>query len=131
MTRLTLFSTIIAMTLIVAARYLAVSGAFAWLGLRRHPQLHDGLARQIRREIGWSLASAAIYAAPAAAAVWAWQERGWTRIYTDLGAYPLWWLPLSLPRRSAGGSHGARRAPAGTPPGGASTGESSKTSYPG
>ena len=96
MTRLTLFSTIIAMTLIVAARYLAVSGAFAWLGLRRHPQLHDGLARQIRREIGWSLASAAIYAAPAAAAVWAWQERGWTRIYTDLGAYPLWWLPLSL-----------------------------------
>ena len=96
MTRLTLFSTIIAMTLIVAARYLAVSGAFAWLGLRRHPQLHDGLARQIRREIGWSLASAAIYAAPAAAAVWAWQERGWTRIYSDLGAYPLWWLPLSL-----------------------------------
>ena len=92
----TLFATIAAMTAIVALRYLAVSGAFAWIGVRRFPHLHDGLQPQIRREIGWSLASAAIYAAPAGAAVWAWQRHGATRIYADIHAYPLWWLPLSL-----------------------------------
>ena len=48
----------LAMTAIVALRYLATSGFFAWLGTRRWPDLHRGLGPQIRREIGWSLASA-------------------------------------------------------------------------
>jgi Delta7-sterol 5-desaturase len=86
----------LAMTAIVAVRYLAVSGFFAWLGERRLPGLHAGLGAQIRREIGWSLASAAIYGVPAGLALWGWTERGWTRIYTDAAAYPLWWLPVSL-----------------------------------
>ncbi|MFM2235967.1 MAG: hypothetical protein RL209_1, partial [Pseudomonadota bacterium] len=42
-----------AMTLIVGARYLLVSGAFAWATKIRVPGLYNGLDRQIRREIGW------------------------------------------------------------------------------
>jgi sterol desaturase/sphingolipid hydroxylase (fatty acid hydroxylase superfamily) len=90
-----LFSAL-AMTAIVALRYAAVSGAFAWATTRLHPGLYDNLAPQMRREIGWSLASAAIYGVPAGIVAWGWQERGWTRIYDDWSAYPLWYLPLSL-----------------------------------
>jgi sterol desaturase/sphingolipid hydroxylase (fatty acid hydroxylase superfamily) len=85
-----------AMTAIVGLRYLAVSGGFAWLTGRRSPGLYDGRALQIRREIGWSLASAAIYGVPAGVLAWGWQERGWTRVYSDVSDYPLWWLPLSV-----------------------------------
>jgi len=81
---------------IVAVRYLAVSGGFAWLTRRRLPGLYAGQDRQIRREIGWSLASAAIYGLPAGLVVWAWQEKGWTRIYLDAGDYPAWWIPVSF-----------------------------------
>ena len=86
----------LAMTLIVGARYLATSGLFAWITQRRHPGLYAGQGAQIRREIGWSLASAAIYGLPAGIVAWGWQERGWTLIYTDWGDYPLWVAPLSL-----------------------------------
>ena len=51
---------------------------------------------QIRREIGWSLLSAGIYGIPAGLVAWGWQERGWTRIYTDAGEWPLWWMPVSF-----------------------------------
>ncbi len=40
--------------------------------------------------------SAAIYGLPAGILLWGWTERGWTRLYADVGAYPLWWLPLSV-----------------------------------
>lgn len=86
----------LAMSLIVAVRYLLSSGAFAWATSRVRPGHYSGLGGQIRREIGWSLASAAIYGVPAGVVAWGWQERGWTRIYSDVGAWPLWWLPLSL-----------------------------------
>ena len=86
----------IAMIAIVAVRYLLSSGLFAWLTRRLHPGLYTGLDPQIRREIGWSLASAAIYGIPAGVVAWGWQERGWTLIYTDIGAWPLWYLPVSL-----------------------------------
>ena len=86
----------LAMTVIVAVRYLLSSGLFAWLTRGLHPGLYAGLDPQIRREIGWSLASAAIYGVPAGIVAWGWQERGWTLIYTDVTAYPLWYLPASL-----------------------------------
>ena len=86
----------LAMTTIVAVRYLLSSGAFAWITGRVRPGLYGGLRPQIRREIGWSLASAAIYGIPAGVVAWGWAERGWTRIYSDIGDYPLWYLPLSL-----------------------------------
>ena len=86
----------LAMTAIVALRYLVSSGLFAWATRRVRPGLYAGLAPQIRREIGWSLASAAIYGVPAGIVAWGWQARGWTLIYTDPAAYPLWYLPASL-----------------------------------
>ncbi len=85
-----------AMTLIVGLRYYLVSGAFAWGTKRRFPGLYAGLGPQIRKEIFWSFASAGIYGAPAGLVAWGWQNRGWTRVYTDIHAYPLWYLPLSV-----------------------------------
>lgn len=85
-----------AMTVIVALRYLATSGAFAWATRKVRPGLYRGLEGQIRKEIGWSLASAAIYGIPAGIVAWGWQQLGWTRIYTDFAAYPLWYAPLSV-----------------------------------
>ncbi|MCT2401572.1 sterol desaturase family protein [Novosphingobium mangrovi (ex Huang et al. 2023)] len=85
-----------AMTAIVGVRYLVTSGLFAWITGRVRPGIYMGLNRQIRREIGWSLLSAAIYGIPAGLAAWGWQEHGWTRIYTDAREYPLWWMPASL-----------------------------------
>ena len=86
----------LAMTAIVALRYLASSALFAWLTARVRPGFYAGLVPQMRREIGWSLASAAVYGVPAGVIAWGWQQRGWTRIYTDPGDYPLWWLPGSF-----------------------------------
>lgn len=85
-----------AMTIIVALRYLAVSGGFALLTRARFPGLYGGLDTQIRREIGWSLASAFLYGAPAGLLAWGWQNRGWTRVYSDVNDYPIWWLPVSI-----------------------------------
>ena len=84
-----------AMTAIVALRYVASSGFFAFATNRRLPGYHAKLGKQIRSEIGWSLASAAIYGIPAGVVAWGWKERGWTRIYTEWDAMPLWYLPLA------------------------------------
>ena len=86
----------LAMSAIVALRYLATSGGFAWATARTRPGLYFGLDRQIRREIGWSLASAVIYGVPAGIVAWGWHNRGWTRIYDDVHARPLWLLPVSV-----------------------------------
>ena len=42
----------LAMTAIVALRYLASSGVFAWLTARVRPGFYAGLGPQMRREIG-------------------------------------------------------------------------------
>ena len=86
----------LAMTAIVALRYLAVSGVFAALTTRVRPGYHAKLGGQIRREIGWSLASAAIYGIPAGIVAFGWDRFGWTLIYREWNAYPLWSLPLSV-----------------------------------
>jgi len=86
----------LAMTLIVGVRYLLTSGAFAWATHLVRPGLYAGQNTQIRREIGWSLGSAAIYGLPAGIVAWGWQAHGWTRIYTGLAALPLWYMPLSI-----------------------------------
>jgi sterol desaturase/sphingolipid hydroxylase (fatty acid hydroxylase superfamily) len=85
----------ISMTLIVALRYLASSGFFAWLTGKVRPGQYDGQRAQIRREIVWSLASAALYGVPAGLAFWSWRHLGWTEMYLDPFAYPLWYLPMS------------------------------------
>jgi sterol desaturase/sphingolipid hydroxylase (fatty acid hydroxylase superfamily) len=85
-----------AMSAIVGVRYLAASALFAWVTGKVRPGLYRGLGKQVRREIGWSLVSAAIYGIPAGIVAWGWRQHGWTRVYTDPGDYPLWWMPLSL-----------------------------------
>ena len=90
-----IFLSALAMTVIIALRYLAASGVFAWVTGRRLPGYHAKLGSQIRSEIGWSLASAAIYGIPAGVVAWGWQDHGWTRIYTEWDALPLWYLPLA------------------------------------
>jgi sterol desaturase/sphingolipid hydroxylase (fatty acid hydroxylase superfamily) len=86
----------IAMTVIVAVRYLLTSGMFAWATHKVRPGHYAGLGKQIRSEITWSLATAAIYGVPAGVVAWGWQQRGWTKIYADPLAYPIWWMPVSL-----------------------------------
>lgn len=83
---------------IVALRYLAVSGFFAWLTGRVRPGLYAAprMRAQMRREIGWSLLAAAIYGAPAGLVMYAWARHGWTAIYTDPGLHGWLWLPLSV-----------------------------------
>ena len=93
---LTLILSALAMTLIVGVRYLLTSGLFAAWTARRFPGRLAGQRAQVGREIRWSLMSAAIYGVPAGVVAWGWQERGWTRVYTDASAYPLWWMPVSL-----------------------------------
>ena len=87
---------VMAMCVIVAVRYLAISGAFAAVSARVVPRLYHGRSRQIAAEIRWSLLSSVVYAVPAGLAAWVWQERGATRIYSDPQAYPQWWIPLSF-----------------------------------
>ena len=86
----------VVMTMIVALRYLASSGFFAWLTKRLFPGRLEGQAAQVRAEIRYSLASAAIYGVPAGIVAWGWQHQGWTKIYLYPAAYPLWWMPVSL-----------------------------------
>ena len=86
----------LAMTAIIALRYLVASGLFAMATARVRPGLYDRLAPQIRREIRWSLISAAIFGIPAGVVAWGWREHGWTLVYTDWDALPLWYLPVSL-----------------------------------
>lgn len=86
----------LAMTAIVAVRYLLTSGGFAWATRKVRPGLYKGLNKQIGREVAWSLASAAIYGIPAGIVAWGWQNEGWTQIYTEWSDFPLWYLPLSL-----------------------------------
>jgi lathosterol oxidase len=91
-----IFWSALAMSAIVGVRYLLASGGFALATRVRQPGLYRGLERQMGREIGWSLLSALIYGIPAGIVAWGWQARGWTRIYTDVGALPLWYLPVSV-----------------------------------
>jgi lathosterol oxidase len=93
---LAILASALAMSLIVGVRYVIVSGAFAAATRAKHPGLYTGLAPQMRREILWSLASALIYGMPAGVVAWGWQNRGWTKIYSDIHAFPLWYAPVSV-----------------------------------
>lgn len=86
----------LAMSLIVGLRYLVTSGMFALLTQKMRPGLYQGLRPQMAKEIYWSLLSAAIYGVPAGIVAWGWDNRGWTRIYTDPDAFPFWQIPLSI-----------------------------------
>lgn len=85
-----------AMSVVVALRYFLASGLFAYATRQLRPGLYNGMSAQIRREVQWSMASAIIYGAPTGLIIWGWRHHGWTLIYSDFSAYPLWYLPLSV-----------------------------------
>jgi len=91
-----ILASMLAMSGIIALRYLLSSGGFALATRAVRPGLYAGLKSQIGREIGWSLGSAVIYGAPAGLVAWGWQHHGWTRIYMGLHDWPLWYLPVSV-----------------------------------
>ncbi|WP_408014960.1 sterol desaturase family protein [Sandarakinorhabdus rubra] len=92
---------VVSMAAIIAVRYLAVSGGFAWLTRARG--VADGPAdpakrrQQIRAEIRWSLLSAFIYAVPAGLALEAARSLGWTQLMWQVTSpLDLAWWPLSI-----------------------------------
>src|SRR5690606_31952215 len=58
--------------------------------------MYQGLGAPLKKEIGWSLASAAIYGVFAGVVALVWHNQGWIRICSEWAAYSLWYLPLSL-----------------------------------
>lgn len=94
------FLTTVALTAIIAVRYVAVgvvTHRLLWQGRGRGRRLNlrAPAAARMRREMIVSLAACPIYALPAALAIELW-KRGHTAIYSDVHAWPLWWLPASL-----------------------------------
>lgn len=91
-----ILASMLAMTAIIAIRYGLSSGGFALATRLTRPGLYAGLERQMGAEVRWSLLSALIFGVPAGLVAWGWQNLGWTRIYTDVNAWPLWYLPVSV-----------------------------------
>ncbi len=94
----TLITATIGFTIIVALRYLAVSGLFAKITSHFRPSLNTTprSLRQQATERKYSLVAAAIYGIPAGLVFWTWKQFGWTELYTDPGLYPLWYIPVSI-----------------------------------
>lgn len=94
--------TFFALTAIIALRYVVVSGGIHWLLTRdRKPAYAIHLMDKpsppgtVKKEIGWSLVSSFIYAAPATLVLELWLA-GHTAIYNDMFTYPLWYIPVSI-----------------------------------
>lgn len=88
---------------IIMGRYVLMAGLFyayfyewkasAWQGRKLSTKPRP--AGQVRKEIRWSAINSGIFAVVGALGVVAFQ-RGYTAVYTDIQAYPLWYLPLSF-----------------------------------
>lgn len=89
--------------LVVVGRYFLIAGLFhlffyKWAPQRwqqrkiNHRAYKDG---QFRKEVKWSMITAALFAVAGAGTAVLWQK-GFTKLYNNVDAYPLWWLPVSL-----------------------------------
>jgi Delta7-sterol 5-desaturase len=93
----------IVMFVVVIGRYVLIAGLFhavfhLWFPERwreRKVMNRDYKTSQLKKEVFWSSITAFIFAVSGAFTLWLWQK-GYTKIYFDLHAYPLWWLLLSL-----------------------------------
>ncbi len=89
--------------LIIAVRYFIVSGLYHYTTyvllrkvLRSRILDHSAVAKiQIRSEIYYSVLSAAIFAVFGIGTYWLW-DQGYTAIYLDASAYPIWYIPFSV-----------------------------------
>ena len=85
-----------AMAVMVALRYFLISGMFAWLTKAVRPGLYAELGKQIKMEIRYSVIATFVYGLPAGAVFWLWNHHGYSQLYTDWSAYPVWYLPVSV-----------------------------------
>lgn len=85
-----------AMSVMVALRYLLASGGFAWITAKLRPGLYANQRAQIAMEMRYSAVAALIYGVPAGAVFWLWRHHGYSLIYTDWNAFGLWYLPVSV-----------------------------------
>ena len=97
-----LFATAVFFTVVIG-RYLLIAGAFhavfyIWKPEKFRQRKINAKAYkpgQFRREVKWSMITAALFALAGSAMLLLWQK-GYTKVYLDAGDYPWWWLPLSL-----------------------------------
>jgi len=89
--------------IVVVGRYFLIAGLFhtifyiwfpkSWQ--QRKINTRNYKKDQFKKEISWSTLTAALFAVAGSITLLLWQK-GYTRIYTNVHAYPLWWLPVSL-----------------------------------
>ena len=97
-----LISMLIVFTVVIG-RYLLIAGLFygifyLWFPTRWQQRKINTRAYkkdQFKKEVKWSTITAVIFALSGAITLVMWQK-GWTKVYTNISDYPLWWLPLSL-----------------------------------
>ena len=91
------------MFLVIIGRYFLIAGLFhlvffVW-NKEKWQQRRLGKKKversQFRAELKWSFITAIIFAIAGALTVALWQ-RGFTKIYVDVNAYPIWYMPISL-----------------------------------
>ena len=88
---------------VVVGRYFLISGIFylAFYRWQKEKWQHRKVnqrsypAGQFRKEIIRSTITSTLFGLSGALLLWMWQK-GHAKIYEDIHAYPLWWLPLSL-----------------------------------
>ncbi len=88
---------------VVTGRYFLIAGAFYYFFHKRYAgkwqkrKINSKAYKQgqFKKEVGWSMLTAAIFSVTGALMGLLWQK-GYTKIYDDIHAYPLWWLPVSL-----------------------------------
>jgi Delta7-sterol 5-desaturase len=89
--------------IVITGRYLLIAGLFyaifySWFpALWKERKLTNRLYKpgQLKKEISWSIVSAAIFSVFGVLSLWLW-ESGYTKIYGDIAQYGAWWLPVSL-----------------------------------
>ena len=95
--------TVLLFFIIIVGRYFFVSGFFyavfyIWFPKKwkkRKIGTKQYKRGQLKREITWSLITAVSFSVTGALTLLIWQQ-GYTLVYTDIHAFPLWWMPLSL-----------------------------------
>lgn len=89
--------------IIITGRYFLIAGIFyfifyVWFPSKWKDRKINKKAYktgQFKNEIKWSLVNALLFAVTASIMVILWQK-GYTKIYTDMGLYGWWYLPTSL-----------------------------------
>ncbi len=97
-----LFATLI-IFLVVAGRYFIAAGLFysvfyiwypeKWKQRKINNRSYN--KDQFRKEVKWSCITTLIFAVSGTITAILWQK-GYTKLYTQVSDYPIWWLPVSL-----------------------------------